>query len=144
VRPRKRVLLLDSDEERMGQLRFVLRTHLYRTTECADGDVDLILAHWPCEADWKALEILCDCKALFLKGKDTLETLPTGNLILGRLSNAELLEYVGLMTARKRGPRKGSRSLRTESPQEKCPASPGMVGNITLEQKRAACDGAAA
>jgi hypothetical protein len=140
VRPRKRVLLLDSDEDRLGQLGFMLRTNRYRTTDCADAGVDLILAHWPCEADWRSLQTLCDCKTLFLKWKGTTEYLPEGNIILGNLSNMELLEYIGLMTARKRGPKK---KLAEGNSAGERPASPGTVGSI-LEHSRAACDGAAA
>jgi two-component system, OmpR family, response regulator CpxR len=119
VRPKKKILLVGDDEDRVGVLRFLLETHRYSIhlfNGVADAiGVDLVLVLWPFAA---ARELLTAAKAFFppiptvvLSGNRTrlpLGFMPDMTLCRDQCSSAEILERIKVLTARKRGPRKGT------------------------------------
>lgn len=127
MRPKKRILLIDTDEERMGARRFLLNTHGYaalgattiaEAMEHLNGTwFDLILAAWPLK-DYALTDLLLrtidapkgEGLPVILIAKSPKEVRVAANVILPGLvtTQAELLACVKLMSARKRGPRKGS------------------------------------
>ena len=129
MRPRKIILLVDADERTRGPLAFALTTHVYRVLQAASGDravalfdraiVDLVLVvHQPPAQDgdkivrrlkrgaaWVPMALLGDPAAIAdqMHHADALfrQTMPM----------VELLDRIKVLTARKRGPRKGSHRI---------------------------------
>lgn len=122
MRPKKRILLVDTNHDRMGCMRFLLDTHGYAVLSAStarqaeeiieNAEIELMFTIWPIKDP--ALE------ALLRKANDTLHVpwllsslhQPTGiwpgdGYVIGISSSAEILERVKSMSARKRGPKPG-------------------------------------
>lgn len=118
MRPRKRIILLDLDEDRRGVLAYSLGLNLYHLlqfkhpTEAVDCEPDLIIATWPFEiSPVQVLRRAMGCGLLVLC--PTLERAPedlVANHVLlkGSTTTENVLECVRVLSQRKRGPRKGS------------------------------------
>jgi DNA-binding response OmpR family regulator len=130
VRPKKRILLIDSDETRQGIRRFLLETHGFAVFSassaeearelCADYSPDAVVAAWPLAgADLgRLLHQLHECSpaASSLLLADSAAAVPESvmaDAILpkGQCSAVQVLERVRLLSARKRGPKKTVESI---------------------------------
>ena len=123
MRPKKKALLVDTDENRLSILRFVLKVHRYAVrgvdnsvsaiAEIVDWDPELIIVSTPLPsvnlrklfADFTNISpamstLLISDKSLLLDQGYAQATL------LSTVRPAELLERVKVLVARKRGPRK--------------------------------------
>jgi two-component system response regulator CpxR len=136
MRPKKRILLIDTDEQRLSARCFLLKTHGYvamgtsTSEEAADvlrGWVDLILAAWPLRND-PLTDLLRQVIAagtgipVIVIAKRPEDARVLADAILPGLTTtpAELLERVKVMSRRKRGPRKGT--VYSKSPASVAPA----------------------
>ena len=156
MRPRKRILLIDSNEDRLGELRFVLEVRGYRVVRNARGQLDAIVVYWPIAQGTAArlkknnpdspLVVLVPIAGAF-------PLCTSADLMLwDSQSRVEFLERLRILMARKRGPKKGFKhgfpkvveGLLAESQQGKGPASHGDGSEMLLEQSKAVRDGAAA
>ena len=155
MRPKKRILLVDSKEDRKGELRFVLEVCGYRVIEHARGEIAAIVAHWPI-AQGTAAKLKKNNPdtplVVLVPVADEFPLCTSADLMLwDSKSRVEFLARLRILTARKRGPKKGFKhgfpkvveGLLAESRQGKGPASHGAVRN-SLEQSKAVRDGAAA
>lgn len=115
MRPKKRILLLDSNEDRRAEMAFRLTVWGYRITYSAYCGVDLIVAQWPSFADCPELQRICQCPVLFLAVKIETTSTPEGNLIFAPVDTEHLRAQVRLMAARKRGPKKGTKRATHDS-----------------------------
>jgi two-component system response regulator CpxR len=124
MRPKKRILLIDTNEERQSLRRFLLETNGYYVLSAASAEetraliatepLDLIVCAWPllqidaaallnelhCLDPYQRVLVLCDgqmAQPLALRAHA---------VVLPKISAAELLERVKIMSGRKRGPRK--------------------------------------
>lgn len=129
MRPKKRILLIAIDENEIGPLRLVLVTHAYHVLfaddrkrallEVAAGVVDLVLILSPTPKDAEA--ILGELKNLIRHvpmmafgepSKPAWQIRSADAVVARNIAPVELLERVKIMSARRRGPRKGvARSL---------------------------------
>jgi DNA-binding response OmpR family regulator len=123
MRPKKKVLLVDTDENRLSILCFVLKVHRYAVhgvsnsasamVEIVDWDPELVIVSTPLPsvnlrklfADFTKISpamstLLLSDKSLLLDQGYAQATL------LSTVRPAELLERVKMLAARKRGPRK--------------------------------------
>jgi len=116
MRPKKRVLLIDADEDFCAETRFLLVTHGYAVQSiskpedgshfgCGAFDALLTRASVPVKA-FNALAKQIESPTILLAEKAPLfmifdRTLPE------TAPKSELIEIVRIATARKRGPRKG-------------------------------------
>jgi two-component system response regulator CpxR len=127
MRPKKIILAVNSNEQELSVLAFMLSTNGYRVLAAANGDeaaglisdnaIDLVLAydgmpHWNGGqivgrlkelASHVPMILLCDPARTASQPQAADALLPKKNC-----SPLELLERVKNMSARKRGPRKGS------------------------------------
>jgi DNA-binding response OmpR family regulator len=126
MRPKKRILLIDSDETRQSVRRYLFVTHGFTVLSAATADeareiaanepLDLIVCGWPLAGadldrllgDLHAVDPLL--RSMLLAESSTFA--PEGFvahavLLKGACSPAEILERARCMSARKRGPRKG-------------------------------------
>lgn len=127
MRPKKVILCVDDNEQDLSVLKFLLSTHGYRVLAATSGPQAVELF-----AETAVDLVLADCEMPQMNGRQLVERLKSmaghvpmillGNpqrmatelhaadLLLGKksCSPVELLERVKLMSARKRGPRKGS------------------------------------
>ena len=128
MRPKKQILLVSANEDRAGVLKYMLETNGYAVTAVGSAAEALAaLAAWPC---WRLCELLlCELPldgaaqlfsrarqhdghmqrlALAYRLREVPEDLDVDRILHGvSTTQAELLECVKLLTARKRGPRKG-------------------------------------
>jgi len=106
VRPRKRILIIDSNEARRSELAYVLRVNGYATPESMERGGDLILAIEPSSEQQ-------------LQGLLAAETCYCQYISLNSQTNYnEVLDRVRIGAARKRGPRKGyKKAPQTSTPQ---------------------------
>ena len=129
MRPRKIILLVDADERTRGPLAFALDTHGYRVLQAASGAqavaifdraiVDLVLVvHQPPAQDGD--KIVRRLKRGAAWGPMALLGDPAGMadqehhadaLFRHTMPMVELLDRIKVLTARKRGPRKGSHRI---------------------------------
>jgi hypothetical protein len=129
MRPKRRILLVDADEDRLGIRRFVLRTHGFavKGVSRARGAVDLLdterpevlVLVWPLEeSEVNALlhynANLFSSAATLLLGEDESD-LPAADVrrfLLGRdCTPAKVLDAVKTCASRKRGPRAGKKKV---------------------------------
>jgi DNA-binding response OmpR family regulator len=127
MRPKKIILAINSNEQELSVLAFMLSTNGYRVLAAVNGDeaaglisdnaIDLVLAydgmpHWNGGqivgrlkevASHVPMILLCDPARMASQPHAADAVLPKKNC-----SPLELLERVKNMSARKRGPRKGS------------------------------------
>jgi hypothetical protein len=110
MRPPRKILLIDRNEERRGVRAFALAVHGYRVTQAAHPKAvrersvfDLLIGVWPVGA------FTAPCTpSLLIYGKGTGEAaldLAGVNTYACDPSMKDLLERVKILTARKRGPR---------------------------------------
>ncbi len=131
LRPRKRILLIDTDEDRMGARKFMLNQYLYavdtvsnadQAADWLDGTVrpDLIVVAWPLK-DKLLTSILRVFVAtnvgtagmipVLLLSQDPQPKIFSNATLSEYCSSAQLLERVRVMARAKRGPRKGFRTM---------------------------------
>lgn len=129
MRPKKVILVAMANEHELSTMRFTLETKGYRTLAAANGDeavnlfalepVDLVLIDFhlpPINGDSSAgrmKSLAAHIPVIMLRDKRPLGCdLFAADALLDktRISTADLLERIAVMSARKRGPRKGSPS----------------------------------
>lgn len=125
MRPRKRILCVDSDEDDLGILAFLLETQGYRAikatcvseaaTVLMKAPVELIIVSATIRIDEaitavKILKGICPHTPLILlcNMRDLGDKFHRADMVLSRVycPAAELLERIKILSARKRGPRK--------------------------------------
>jgi two-component system, OmpR family, response regulator CpxR len=128
MRPRKRILLIDHDEHRLGVLRFVLKQHQYAVLSAATPQeaeeferIDLVIAAWPCNATTVgdlAHRHFVPSIVLGYGVTGAMFDLSIDIFMPNQFCNpTDILERVRFGVARKRGPRLGSkRNVATVSP----------------------------
>jgi len=127
VRPKKVILLVGDDEDRVGILRYLLVIHgyaVYPAFSAAEAyailhelDIELLFVVWPLDDALKLLEMASTDIAPripTLVASYDLETLPLGwapDMTIGRpqYSSDVILARVKMLTARKRGPKLGAK-----------------------------------
>ena len=121
MRPPKKILLVASDEDHLGVLRFILETQRFRVTAAASAveAAEILRTHFfevlLCEWPLPGIEALLDqaraiddqLRSLVLATslKETPEGVYADAIATRGCSNAELLERVRILAARKRGPK---------------------------------------
>ena len=125
MRPRKRVLCLDSDEDDLGVLTFLLETSGFRAIKatCISEAANVLLRE-PVEmvivsAATRIDDAIVSVKilkgiyseiplALLCNKRDLSEKFHLADMAISRVdcSSAELLERIRILTVRKRGPKK--------------------------------------
>jgi CheY-like chemotaxis protein len=140
MRPKKVILCVDDNEQELSVLKFMLATNGYRVVSAVTGQeaigifaetqVDLVLADFAmpqmngCQLVDRLKQIASHVPMLLLGDLQKMENEMSGadaTLAKKNLSAQELLEKIKVMSARKRGPRKGS--LRVTAPVELAAAS---------------------
>jgi two-component system response regulator CpxR len=138
MRPKKIILCVDDNEQTLAVRKFLLETRGYRVLQATSGHEALEIVESYAEGEISLL--LCD---LLMPGMDgvelirrvrelqagipslmvsgTVTSFERGSgadvfLPKGACSPVELLERVRVLVARKRGPKKGSQSVRTLLP----------------------------
>ena len=124
MRPKKRILLVDADEDRLAVLRFVLRTHrflVWGTTEVSaareilrDEIPHVLLLAWPLEAaSVEALFRVNDQQfdrsrtLLVAEGETDMPAVTVDRFLLGAdCVPVNVIEAAKISAQRKRGPRK--------------------------------------
>ena len=127
MRPKKVILCVDDNEQELSVLKFMLETNGYRVVPAASGQeaisllskgwVDLVLADFAMpqmnghqlinrlKGMAPHIPMILLGEASFIKGSIA----PADVLISKRLtSSTDLLELIRIMSARKRGPKKGT------------------------------------
>lgn len=136
MRPKKVILCVDDNEQTLSVRKFLLETRGYRVIAAStahealehvdsksSGEIDLLLCDLVMpqmdgvELIRRAREIKPGIPTLMVSG--TVASFERGNgadvfLPKGACSPVELLERVRVLVARKRGPKKGSASARTQ------------------------------
>ena len=140
MRPKKVILCVDDNEQELSVLKFMLATNGYRVVSAltgqeaigifADTQVDLVLADFAmpqmngCQLVDRLKQIAAHVPMVLLGDLQKMENEMSGadaTLAKKNLSAQELLEKIKVMSARKRGPRKGS--VRVAQPVELAAAS---------------------
>ena len=140
MRPKKIILCVDDNELELSVLKFMLSTNGYRVLSATNGQeaiglfsetqVDLVLADFAMpQMDGSQLverlkQIASHVPMILLGEPRKMEAEPHHADVLlakGNCSPQELLERVKTMSARKRGPRKGSVRV-VRSPDPECTA----------------------
>lgn len=111
MRPKKVVLILGGDEQRISECRSLLSVHGFRRVgACELGDYipDAVIGFWPCGEEVIAASRLFSVQSLVIAPPDCKEALDMGahSVIRNDTQPWEIIERVLIMTARKRGPRK--------------------------------------
>lgn len=120
MRPRKRILIAGADVDRVSWLRFLLRTYLYGVGACAssaeaearlgEAQWDLLLCDMPLDrVEWllrRADKIDPRTSTLVMVHDATPALVYTADKTLCgvAIDAAELLQWVKILSARKRGP----------------------------------------
>ena len=118
MRPKKRILLAASQEERAGVLRFVLETNgLAITITPTAGDViellrgpafDLLVVDYPFDGCAAVLDAALNARtsSLVLAAREKQRPdCPADDFLIYPTSSSQLLERIKTMSAHKRGPR---------------------------------------
>jgi CheY-like chemotaxis protein len=140
MRPKKVILCVDDNEQELSVLKFMLATNGYRVVSAVTGQeaigifaeiqVDLVLADFAmpqmngCQLVDRLKQIASHVPMVLLGDPQKMENEMSGaDALMAKknLSAQELLEKIKVMSARKRGPRKGS--LRVTQPVELAVAS---------------------
>ena len=122
MRPKKRILLIDTDEDRRGEFKFVLTVCGYNVIQHARGQIDLILVRWPIAAEsCKRLKANHDCPLVLMLAKADIRIPVVAGVdavLTGSTSRLELLERIKVMTtAHKRGPKPARKLPQTATPE---------------------------
>jgi len=107
VRPRKKIRLLDEDEDRRGITRYLLITNGFAVVE--DFNCDLVIATWPGHGpEMEQVPKGTPMLALSKKADKRVFEIPANQCLAGAdCQPFQILEAVRQLTARKRGPKKG-------------------------------------
>ena len=128
MRPKKVILCVDDNEQELSVLKFTLATNGYRVLAASNGQeaiavfsatpqIDLILAdtNMPQMSGFQLAERLKRMRShvpmlLLAEGQAVGGEIHVADAVMARkgCSSLELLERVKVMSARKRGPRKGA------------------------------------
>jgi two-component system, OmpR family, response regulator CpxR len=127
MRPKKIILCVDDNEQELSVRKFMLSTNGYRVLAATSGEeaierfneaqVDLVLADYAmprmngAELIAKLKQLAAHVPMILLADAQQLNSEPhRADAVLGKknCSPVELLERIKIMSARKRGPRKGT------------------------------------
>jgi CheY-like chemotaxis protein len=131
MRPKKVILCVDDNEQELSVLKFTLATNGYRVLAASNGQeaiavfsatpqIDLILAdtNMPQMSGFQLAERLKRMRShvpllLLADGQAAGGEIHVADAVMARkgCSSLELLERVKVMSARKRGPRKGAQRI---------------------------------
>jgi two-component system response regulator CpxR len=131
MRPAKKILLAADDEDQIGDLRYLLYVRGFRVVTAESGGAavvalseapeltfDLLLVMWPLKGATGLLKlakaIAPDLPAVVItENEDRLPLgfMPDMTLCRAQRTNAEILERIKVLTARKRGPRAQPREI---------------------------------
>lgn len=131
MRPKKVILCVDDNEQELSVLKFMLETNGYRVLAASNGQeaiavfatapqIDLVLADTslPQMSGMQLAERLKRIRShvrmlLLADGQAASGEIHVADAVLARknCSSLELLERVKVMSARKRGPRKGAQRI---------------------------------
>lgn len=121
MRPREKILLIDPDDDRRGEFKFVLEVSGYRVVQTARGDADLIIARWPIAHRSCANLKRNNPYTPLLIIAPAAERMPYSALAEAVLWQSmprwELLNHIHALSAKKRGPRKGSKYPKPPQPE---------------------------
>jgi CheY-like chemotaxis protein len=122
MRPRKRILCINDDEQELSVLRIVLETNGYRVIPAASGEqaiglfpenrIDLVLADYAMpqmDGDQliERLKQMAPHIPMILLGVDLWPTHADALLLKRACPASELLDRIKVRSARRRGPRQG-------------------------------------
>jgi CheY-like chemotaxis protein len=130
MRPKKVILCVDDNEQELSVLKFMLATNGYRVVSATNGreaisifsetSVDLVLADYSmpqmngCQLVERLKQIAAHVPMILLGEPQKMAgEMHAADALLAKknCSSQELLERIKVMSARKRGPRKGSQRL---------------------------------
>ena len=130
MRPKKVILCVDDNEQELSVLKFMLATNGYRVVSATNGReaiglfsetaVDLVLADYSmpqmngCQLVERLKQITAHVPMILLGDPQKMAgEMHAADALLAKknCSPQELLERIKVMSARKRGPRKGSQRL---------------------------------
>jgi CheY-like chemotaxis protein len=130
MRPKKVILCVDDNEQELSVLKFMLATNGYRVVAATNGQaaigifsetaVDLVLADYSmpqmngCQLVERLKQIAAHVPIILLGDPQRMAgEMHAADALLAKktYSSQELLERIKVMSARKRGPRKGSQRL---------------------------------
>jgi CheY-like chemotaxis protein len=130
MRPKKVILCVDDNEQELSVLKFMLATNGYRVVSATNGReaigifsetaVDLVLADYSmpqlngCQLVERLKQITPHVPMILLGDPQKMAgEMHAADALLAKkhCSSQELLERIKVMSARKRGPRKGSQRL---------------------------------
>jgi two-component system response regulator CpxR len=130
MRPKKVILCIDDNEQELSVLKFMLATNGYRVVSATNGreaigifsetSVDLVLADYSmpqmngCQLVERLKQIAAHVPMILLGDPQKMAgEMHAADALLAKknCSPQELLERIKVMSARKRGPRKGSQRL---------------------------------
>ena len=130
MRPKKVILCVDDNEQELSVLKFMLATNGYRVVSATNGReaigifsetaVDLVLADYAmpqmngCQLVERLKQITSHVPMILLGDPQKMAgEMHAADALLAKknCSSQELLERIKVMSARKRGPRKGSQRL---------------------------------
>jgi CheY-like chemotaxis protein len=130
MRPKKVILCVDDNEQELSVLKFMLATNGYRVVSATNGreaigifsetSVDLVLADYSmpqmngCQLVERLKQIAAHVPMILLGDPQKMAgEMHAADALLAKkhCSSQELLERIKVMSARKRGPRKGSQRL---------------------------------
>jgi CheY-like chemotaxis protein len=132
MRPKKIILCVDDNEQELSVLKFMLATNGYRVVSASNGQeaigifsetpVDLVLADFAmpqmngCQLVERLKQIAAHVPMILLGDPQRMAgEMHAADALLAKknCSSQELLERIKVMSARKRGPRKGSQRMVT-------------------------------
>jgi CheY-like chemotaxis protein len=130
MRPKKVILCVDDNEQELSVLKFMLATNGYRVVSATNGReaigifsetaVDLVLADYSmpqmngCQLVERLKQITSHVPMILLGDPQKMAgEMHAADALLAKknCSSQELLERIKVMSARKRGPRKGSQRM---------------------------------
>ena len=130
MRPKKVILCVDDNEQELSVLKFMLATNGYRVVSATNGReaigifsetaVDLVLADYSmpqmngCQLVERLKQIAAHVPMILLGDLQKMAgEMHAADALLAKknCSSQELLERIKVMSARKRGPRKGSQRM---------------------------------
>ena len=109
MRPKKVILLLDSDEDRRSITKFLLLTHAFKVSDNPTELCDLVVSSWPCNGEFIEHAHKHKVPSLVLGPEPNHEIFDLGaSLCLVGLACQpfRIVEAVTTLTKRKRGPKK--------------------------------------
>lgn len=128
MRPKKRILIVDNDEDSLHVCRFILRMKCYNVFSAVSCDeacrylhdalFDLILIRYPIDG----IDVILDASKLkdnripvivitpkiFMLYKEVTDVFTFANFVLYKPTSAELIDKIATAIMRRRGPRPGT------------------------------------